>query len=193
MSERKEMQNWRDKHASVLFLERKWYPHIIQNPFPGNPNGVQNPVWRPPGRLVSAWNAALVLDYIYIYIYIERERERESRARFARVWFSWKINCSVLLRWWNCYEKTSVVLRRGGISWMEYHLFLDISRCRSITSKRRTQTPKAARNEQVEQESEWAKATSDRQWSGHSLLMFSNLGCPSETFFLGAFKCAASC
>ena len=57
-------------------------------------------------------------------------------------------------------RKPAVVLRRGGISSMEYHLFLDISRCRSITSEKRTQTPKAARNEQVEQESKRARATS---------------------------------
>ena len=48
-------------------------------------------------------------------------------------------------------RKPAVVLRRGGISSMEYHLFLDISRCQSIISERRTQTPKAARSDTIRQ------------------------------------------
>ena len=107
MSRRREMQNWRDKHAPVLFLERKWYPTIIQNPFPRGPNGVQNRAWRPPGRLVSAWNAALILDYRYLYVYIYIYTHRISRVLRACAWFSWRINCNLLSRWWNCQEKTS--------------------------------------------------------------------------------------
>ena len=49
--------------------------------------------------------------------------------------------------------KQTVLLRPGGISSMEYHLFLDLSRWRSISSEKITQTPKAARIEQVKQES----------------------------------------
>ena len=40
-------------------------------------------------------------------------------------------------------------MRLGGISSMEYHLFVDLSRWRSISSEKGTQTTKAARNEQV--------------------------------------------
>ena len=47
-------------------------------------------------------------------------------------------------------RKQAVVLRPGGISSMEYHLFLDLSRWRSISLEKITQTPKAARNEQVD-------------------------------------------
>ena len=88
----------------------------------------------------------------------------ESRACFARALDSlgkliviFFIGAEIAMR------KPAVVLRRGGISSMEYHLFLDLSRCRSITSEKRTQTPKAARNEQVGQKSKRARATSDQQ------------------------------
>ena len=46
-------------------------------------------------------------------------------------------------------RKHAVLLRPGGISSMEYHLFVDLSRWRSISSEKGTQVPKAARNEQV--------------------------------------------
>ena len=88
----------------------------------------------------------------------------ESRACFARALDSlgkliviFFIGAEIAMR------KPAVVLRRGGISSMEYHLFLDISRCRSITSEKKTQTPKAARNDQMRQKSKRTRATADHQ------------------------------
>ena len=46
-------------------------------------------------------------------------------------------------------RRQAVLLRPGGISSLEYHLFVDLSRWRSISSEKGTQTTKAARNEQV--------------------------------------------
>ena len=46
-------------------------------------------------------------------------------------------------------RRQTILLRLGGISSMEYHLFVDLSRWRSISSEKGTQTPKAARNEQA--------------------------------------------
>ena len=60
-------------------------------------------------------------------------------------------------------RKQAVLLRPGGISSMEYHLFLDLSRWRPISSENKAQTRKATRNEQLEQESKRASATSDQQ------------------------------
>ena len=60
-------------------------------------------------------------------------------------------------------RKPAAVLSRGGISSMEYHLFLDLSRWRPISSEKKAQTRKSARNEQMEQESKRTNATSDQQ------------------------------
>ena len=56
-------------------------------------------------------------------------------------------------------RKQTAVLRPGGMSSMEYHLFVDLSRWRSIRAEKRTETPKAVRHEQLEQESTRATAT----------------------------------
>ena len=73
-------------------------------------------------------------------------------------------------------RKKAVLLTPGGIDSMEHYLFVDLRRWRSISSERKTQTPheaaveqpssirsKAARNDQVEQESKRGRATSDQQ------------------------------
>ena len=46
-------------------------------------------------------------------------------------------------------RRQTILLRLGGISSMEYHLFVDLSRWRSISSEKETQTPKATRNERA--------------------------------------------
>ena len=100
----------------------------------------------------------MVLDYMFIYIYIYIYIYREICRTFIATFF---IGGEIAMR------KPAVVLSRGGISSMEYHLFLDLSRCRSITPEKRTQKPKAARKEQVGQKNKRARAISDQKCSGH--------------------------
>ena len=121
--------------------------------------------WSPKSSLEASWETGLRLKrgpgtrlYIYIYIYIESRacfaRARDSLEKLIVIFF---IGGEIAMR------KPTVVSRRGGISSMEYHLFLDINRCRSITSEKKTQTPKAARNDQMRQKNKRTRATSDHQ------------------------------
>ena len=98
--------------------------------------------------------------YMYIYVYVNKKQlARASRAldSLGNLILMFLIGGGIAVR------KQAVLLRPGGNSSMEYHLFVDLSRWRSISSEKRTQTPKAARSEQVEQESKRARATSDQQ------------------------------
>ena len=125
--------------------------------------------WSPKSSLEASWETGLRLKrgpgtrlhiyiYIYIYVYIESRacfaRARDSLEKLIVIFF---IGGEIAMR------KPTVVSRRGGMSSMEYHLFLDISRCRSITLEKKTQTPKTARNDQMRQKNKRTRATSDQQ------------------------------